>query len=414
MVRPSLPTALAALTLAAAILTAGCADGPAAPLDEPATATRHIDVPRPHLDALDDDVAARLEESRARFDQWRGAHSATADPGQAARVYGDLGKLYLVYAFNDAAAAALRNASTLAATFESIYLEGVAWQRQGALDRAAEAFDAALEQRPDDVPALLRRGAVAWESGDPETAAALYGRAVTLAPDSAAALYGLALTKRRAPAEAVPLLEAALASDPSADAVHHALGLALRDLGRPEEAAVHLAQAGQRRPEAPDPLFDRLGNLLQDADIHIAQGTRAMTSGDVDNALAHFQRAVQLEPENAEALHNLGAALGRLRRHPEALAHLQRAAELDPENAGVHFDLATSFANLGRLEDAARAFTAAVEHDPGDREARRRRAQVWAALGRVDGARSDLRALLEDYPSDAASRALLDGLPGTP
>lgn len=382
--------------------------------EQPAQPVELVEVPRPHLGELDDDVQARLQESHDRFDRWREERGAAAEPGQAARVYGDLGKLYLVYAFNDAAATALRHASTLAATFEWIYLEGVAWQRHGDLEQAAPAFDAALELRADDVPALLRRGAVAWESGDPERAATLYGRVLALEPRNAPALYGLALTKRRTPAEALPLLQAALEVDPAADAVHHALGLALRDLGRLDEATVHLEQAGQRRPRAPDPLFDRLGNLLQDADIHIAQGTRAMTSGDIQNATAHFQRAVQLEPDNAEALHNFGAALGRLGRHPEALTHLQRAAQLAPDGAGLHFDLATSLANLGRLDDAARAFSRAIELDPGDREARRRRARVWAALGRGDDARTDLEGLLADDPSDAATRALLDGLAGAP
>lgn len=409
------------LATAALIALSACGDpqAPAAPdVHADAAPLQLQEVPEPHLGELADDVKARLEQARGRFDQWFETRGDAAvrgqDRPQAAAVYGDLGKLYLVYAFNDAAAAALRNASALLPSFESTYLEGVAWQRHGDLDQAAVAFDAALEVQPQDQPALLRRADIAWESGDPAHAAALYGRVLTLEPRSAAALYGLALTKRRTPAEALPLLEAALDLDPGADAVRQALGLALRDLGRLDEATVHLEQAGQRRPSAPDPLFDRLGNLLQDADIHIAQGTRAMTSGDVENALAHFQRATQLEPENAEARHNLGAALGRVGKHLEALDHLRRAATLDTQNASVHFDLATSLANLGQFEDAARTFTEALELAPGDREARRRRAHVWAALGRGDDARADLRALLAEDPSDGATKALLAAMAQTP
>jgi len=49
-------------------------------------------------------------------------------------------------------------------------------------------------------------------------------------------------------------------------------------------------------------------------------------------AIAEFRQAVRVNPNSAEAHNNLGASLGSLGEVDEAITHLRRALQLQPDN----------------------------------------------------------------------------------
>src|SRR6185503_2266209 len=53
--------------------------------------------------------------------------------------------------------------------------------------------------------------------------------------------------------------------------------------------------------------------------------------GRYKDAAAALEHAIDLSPDNAAMLFNLGFALQKLERHDEAIERLQRALELDPK-----------------------------------------------------------------------------------
>ena len=55
-----------------------------------------------------------------------------------------------------------------------------------------------------------------------------------------------------------------------------------------------------------------------------------------DEALASYDRALALWPDDAEALTNRGVTLNTLGRFDEALANYSRALELEPDDADAH------------------------------------------------------------------------------
>ncbi|HLT29587.1 MAG TPA: tetratricopeptide repeat protein [Myxococcaceae bacterium] len=71
--------------------------------------------------------------------------------------------------------------------------------------------------------------------------------------------------------------------------------------------------------------------LIHDAEKEIQSGKEALLSGDLDTALAHYRRAVAMQPEGAQAHLNLGVALKLRGEREEASTALKRAQELDPE-----------------------------------------------------------------------------------
>jgi tetratricopeptide (TPR) repeat protein len=59
----------------------------------------------------------------------------------------------------------------------------------------------------------------------------------------------------------------------------------------------------------------------------------------LEEAIAHFREAVQLNPESAEAHSNLGAGLGLQGKLDEAIVHFRRALQIDPDHVNARENL---------------------------------------------------------------------------
>ena len=63
--------------------------------------------------------------------------------------------------------------------------------------------------------------------------------------------------------------------------------------------------------------------------------------GRFDEAIAHYEAALQLRPDFADAHFNLATALAQLRRWPEAAAHYEAVLKLRPDYPRARENLAT-------------------------------------------------------------------------
>ena len=71
-------------------------------------------------------------------------------------------------------------------------------------------------------------------------------------------------------------------------------------------------------------------------------------------------------------------------RFTEAQSHLERAVRIDPENAEARSNLGAAYAGQGRLLEAVEQFEAALHIDPDDPEALENLRRVKAALEGID------------------------------
>ena len=74
-----------------------------------------------------------------------------------------------------------------------------------------------------------------------------------------------------------------------------------------------------------------------------------------DAAAAHLEKAVELDPDFAEALTALARRRSRSGDHAAAVALLERAVELEPESESSWYALMVAYRNAGRREDALAA-----------------------------------------------------------
>lgn len=85
----------------------------------------------------------------------------------------------------------------------------------------------------------------------------------------------------------------------------------------------------------------------------------------VEAGLERFERARQLDPDDANNLLWFASSLIHVLRYEDALAVLTRAQELDPGNATVHNFRAMSLHALGRREEAIALLEEMIRNDPG-------------------------------------------------
>ena len=105
-------------------------------------------------------------------------------------------------------------------------------------------------------------------------------------------------------------------------------------------------------------------NLMAELNL----GEAVYKLGRTPEAIAHFERALQIDPNQAWVYSSMGAALLEIGRPGESLAILQKAIELDPKSSDAHYNLGNTFLQMGRGNDAVAHYKRALELAPDDIE----------------------------------------------
>lgn len=211
-----------------------------------------------------------------------------------------------------------------------------------------------LRREPRDPEALMLMGRMAAAAGRPERAAQLFAK-VAAAPTGAS-------TRLR-------------------------LGVALREIGRTEEALAHFEAASRLDPDSPDP--------------HACRGNALKGLGRYDEAVAAHERAITLDPESPAFWSNLGLAYKDWGRPDKAVECLERATALAPRASELHYNLGNGLLAAGRLEAAEASFRAALMREPGHARAIVNLGTAQKEQGRLDEAIATLRSAVAMRPEDA-------------
>ncbi|MEG4626059.1 tetratricopeptide repeat protein [Microcoleus sp. w1-18aA5] len=105
-------------------------------------------------------------------------------------------------------------------------------------------------------------------------------------------------------------------------------------------------------------------NAEKTAVTHIHEGDHFLESGNLDEAIAAYRHAIELNPDISWSYHQLGQALTQQGKLEEAIAAYHRAIELNPDLSGSHHNLGESLVKLGQFEEAIAAFRRSIELKP--------------------------------------------------
>jgi tetratricopeptide (TPR) repeat protein len=225
--------------------------------------------------------------------------------------------------------------------------------------------------------AMLRQGRIA----EVESWA---GQLLQRDADSGALWKILGVARARAGKDALPALRKAVELLPADAEAHRNLGAVLKEQGQ-------LAQALAS--------FDRVLEIEpQDASVMIAAADCLCALWRPREAVPLYERALAQNARSPEALNNLGNALQEAGDCTRAVDRYRQALALNPNDAELHTNLGNALRQLGQLEEALACTQRAVALNPAASLAHNNLGLVLAALGRGEQALASFRRALQLNP----------------
>ena len=277
----------------------------------------------------------------------------------------------------------------------------------------------------------LERAVTAHKAGQIQEADRLYTAILQADPSHSDANHNLGLIAVSVGklGNALPLFEAALASNSSVAQYWLSYLQLLVKLGKIEEAKSAMLQARKQKIKGEqfdqieqwltnqssiasknvNPPEDVLGQIVghyntgnfneaiaasnealrghpQSALLHTIIGASMAGLGQLESAIGAYQEALRLKPDYAEAFNNLGVAQKQNGQIREAINSLQQAVKLSPNYAEAYSNLGSALKETGNTEAAKNHYAKAIELKPDYAEAYNNMGNVCMELSERDAA----------------------------
>jgi tetratricopeptide (TPR) repeat protein len=146
---------------------------------------------------------------------------------------------------------------------------------------------------------------------------------------------------------------------------------------------------------------------LQNWQRWLAEGLRQQDVNNFSGAALAYRQVLRLEPDQADALCNLGGCYRELGRAEEGLQFTERALEKDPLNLAALCNKGAILADCRRFDEALEIFHTLLERDPTSVLGRFQLAAPLFHLGRWDEALELELQVVESLPKNCAAQSNL-------
>ena len=260
-----------------------------------------------------------------------------------------------------------------------------------------------LRQTPDSLPLRFHLGLLLVTGlGHYEEGAQVLKDAVRDYPTSVDSHFylGRAYLGLNRLAEAIQSFGQAVALVPSSWEYHTWLGLANMRADNLQAAAAAFEQAAEQAPWEPNPhlqlvrVYNKLGRAAD------AQKEQQLFERffPLHKKVKNLQQRLAAMPQDASTHSELGTTYGRQGRLAEALASFQRAVELDPQHGLAHLGMGTVLFRMGQPDRAILSYKQACRVQPDLVEAYQDLGYAYAARGRSREAIATWEQLLLQVP----------------
>ena len=169
---------------------------------------------------------------------------------------------------------------------------------------------------------------------------------------------------------------------------HCQRGVALRELGKIDDAIASFREALRAKSDHSEARLQLIAGLMQagkiadaaavcheallfrpnNPDLYNHLGIALVRQDKLDEGVAAFGQALRFKPDFAEAINNLGNTLLRQNRHDDAIVQFREALRIRPDLPHPLTNLAGAMLQKGEIEEAIRLYREAIERSPRDPE----------------------------------------------
>lgn len=199
-----------------------------------------------------------------------------------------------------------------------------------------------------------------------------------------ALLYGCAKMDNRDYKGAVKDLLVSISIKPRLSSAHFALGCALNQLGRADDAIEHFSRCLELDPK--------------NFDAYSGRAVAFCIVGKFREALSDSKKSLILNPKNFWARLIHAWAIGGIGETNLAIEELEQLSRERPDHDQIHFIRGECYLLQGQFDAAISEFTNAIQQNPQSAVAYASRAIALSALGRAKEAKQDLEACISLAP----------------
>jgi tetratricopeptide (TPR) repeat protein len=258
--------------------------------------------------------------------------------------------------------------------------------RAGNAKEAEKWFQAALHSDPDNPDALMEYGVAELRLGKTASGVDSLQRAVALAPQMQGAnlFLGIGYAQMHKVDECVAALHRELELDPKDAQAELWLGIVELQDGHPEKATEPLDRAVELAPN----------------DLNILQ-----YRGKAHSAVAYasYARMAVIDP-NSWHVHDVqGQMYSQVGQHKEAIAEFQQAIKLAPNNSDLYEELGMEYRKAVSLDLSQQTFAKELELSPGNPVAMYNLAKIDIETNHIEDGLALLRKVVANYSGYAAT-----------
>ncbi len=257
----------------------------------------------------------------------------------------------------------------------------------GKYKEAIKIYNCVLEDQPQNCDIIIYKGVALHNLEQYEKALANYDRALQIQPQNYDILVykGDILCSLKRHKDAIKIYDCALENRPVNSETWSSDDLIINSLNRYQED-INRNTLVVKIKKTPIELWDAKGVIF------------CNYLYDYNNALASFDRVVEVQPNSHLAWHNRGIALSRLQRYEEAVQSYDRALEIQPDYYLAWYNRGVVLFNLKRYEEAVQSYDRALEIQPDYYLAWHNRGVILGNLQRYEEALQSYDRALEIQP----------------
>jgi tetratricopeptide (TPR) repeat protein len=197
------------------------------------------------------------------------------------------------------------------------------FEHKGQYEQCEQILRKLSLERPTFPESFLKLAKIAFQERRFEEALAPFYASLKLYPENANAEANLGVTLANLGRldDAIIHLSKAIQIDPENSAAHHSLASLLQKQGKPDQALVHYNKA--------------IGLGLQTAQIYSDLAGLWSAKGDLNKALSYYAKSLQVNPRDTKVHNLIAAILIRQRKWNDAVKHYEQALQIKPDQIAV-------------------------------------------------------------------------------